>query len=214
MKIKVLILGVVLACTALDLSAQNTKDTTGEYVVVAHDYEMKTLFGGSHTNGFYISYDLGVGNPNKMHIVETGGRMVWIIDHGIGLGLFGTGLLSASDFIAKINTIDSRISVGGGYGGFMFEPIIRPMSSIHVTTPVMLGVGGAGISSSLVSPQNNGDGFLVLKPGVEIEFNVLRHFRMGLGLQYRYVYGLNLDGLDNDDLNGFNCNIVFKVGKF
>ena len=53
-----------------------------------------SIFGGNHTNGFYLSYDLGFGTIDNKQTVETGGRIAWIIDHSMAIGFFGNGFVS------------------------------------------------------------------------------------------------------------------------
>ena len=210
-------------CAGIMASAQEKKDTTNQYAVIEHgsNNEIKTLFGGNHNNGIYLSYDLGFGTIDKKQAVETGGRLAWIIDHSIALGFFGNGFVTASDFNKPINNVNTNVTLAGGYGGFLIEPIIFPKRPIHVSFPIELGVGGAGYQSSSYNHDtydymgnSNGDVFMVLRPGVEVEMNMLKFFRLGLGLQYRYVYGLNLDGFGKNDLNGVTASIAFKFGKF
>lgn len=223
MKTTTITLSAILLLIGISVSAQDTKDTTNQYVVVQHGSgpEIKTLFGGTHTNGFYLSYDLGFGNFDNYQTVETGGRLAWIIDHSVALGLYGNGFVSASDFDKMIDNKNTSITLAGGYGGFFVEPIILPKKPIHISIPLMVGVGGAtydtfGIDEDSFDHFGNGhaDAFMVLKAGAELELNMLRFFRIGLGASYRYVYGLNLEGFGKNDLNGITGTIALKFGKF
>jgi hypothetical protein len=223
MKTVKFIMSAICVCTSILAFAQDKKDSTNQYAVIEHgsNSDIKTLFGGNHTNGFYISYDLGFGTIDKKQTVETGGRIAWIIDHSIAIGFFGNGFVSASDFNKIIDNVNSNVTLAGGYGGFLIEPILFPKHPIHVSFPIELGVGGAGYQSSSYNPKtydymgnSNGDAFMVVKPGVELEMNMLKFFRLGLGMQYRYIYGLNLDGFNKNDLNGLSASIAFKFGKF
>ncbi|HNQ83983.1 MAG TPA: hypothetical protein PKM34_10095, partial [Bacteroidales bacterium] len=60
----------------------------------------------------------------------------------------------------------------------------------------------------------NWDSFFVVEPGVEIELNVIKFFRIGVGASYRITTNLSMDGLPKDMLNGFNAAVTFKFGKF
>jgi len=211
----------VCVLAGLITNAQEIKDTTNQYVVVEHDYEIKTLFGGNHTNGFYMSYDLGFANMDKSQTVETGGRLAWIVDHSVAIGFFGSGFVSANDFDKVINGNNTTLTLAGGYGGFLIEPIIGAKKPIHFSLPIMLGVGGAAYDSYSYNSNtwnyygnSNGDAFMMMKAGAEVEFNLLKFMRLGLGAQYRYIYGLNLDGFGKNDLNGISATISFKFGKF
>ena len=61
--------------------------------------------------------------------------------------------------------------------------------------------------------------FFVVEPGVEVELNMARFFRMGLGATYRYTNGVVLSYPDGTEvplraLDGLNFHVNFKFGKF
>jgi hypothetical protein len=70
------------------------------------------------------------------------------------------------------------------------------------------------------------DVFLVFEPGAEIEFNIVKFFRISLGASYRLTNGVLLQYkyYENNDLmitdipvkalDAFNFNINFKFGWF
>ncbi len=205
------------------MSQQKEQDTTNRYTIVEHSNndQIKTLFGGNHSNGFYISYDMGMSMVNDNEMFETGGRLAWIIDHSFALGLFGSGFVSTSDFDKLIDGKNTNLTLGGGYGGLLFEPIIAPKQPIHLSFPIMLGVGGAGYDSYNYNNttydywgSSRTDAFTVLRVGAEVELNLVRFIRMAVGVGYRHVYGFNIEGFKHDDLDGLSGNITFKFGKF
>jgi hypothetical protein len=51
-------------------------------------------------------------------------------------------------------------------------------------------------------------------PGIEIEFNVVKFMRIGLGGYYRYTSGLNLEKTGEHIMDGFSAGLSLKFGKF
>ena len=204
------------------------------------DEEMKTLFKKSSTdkitNGGYGSFSIGYTQLDSKDALQLGGRVAWIANHKFALGLAGYG------FVNDLNndyddTDPSNYFLAGGYGGVFFEPILMPNKPIHVSIPVMLGVGGISAVESndwkndhYDKPNNyyyDSDVFLVFQPGVDVEFNITKFFRIALGASYRLTNGINLKykyldenyneqiiTVDKNALNSFNFNIGFKFGWF
>ena len=54
----------------------------------------------------------------------------------------------------------------------------------------------------------------VLEPGVNLILNVNKKFRIGAGVNYRYVNGVDYENLSNSDLSGVTVQIVLKFGDF
>ena len=54
----------------------------------------------------------------------------------------------------------------------------------------------------------------MLEPAATMELNVIRNVRAGLGISYRWVRGVDTDGLTNGDLSGVTGSMVLKFGKF
>jgi hypothetical protein len=89
--------------------------------------------------------------------------------------------------------------------------------------PVLIGAGGAAYVNKGWYDNNNqnwnyntidSSPFFVLEPGIEIEFNVVKFMRIGLGGYYRYTSGLNLEKTDEHIMDGFSAGLSLKFGKF
>ena len=112
-----------------------------------------------------------------------------------------------------------------------------PNKPVHVSFPVILGVGGISAveSNSWESSHYDknttyyydSDAFLVLEPGVDVEFNITKFFRLALGASYRLTSDINLRykyldnnydehiiQVDRNALNSFTFDIGFKFGWF
>lgn len=201
--------------------------------------EMKTLFtksssGNKISHGGYGSFSVGYSQVDKKDALQIGGRAAWIANHRFALGLAGYGFFNS---IQKNYDEDpANYFLTGGYGGIFFEPIFMPNKPVHISVPIILGVGGvsAAQSKEWTSSYHNDrvnyydtDAYLVFEPGIDIEFNIVKFFRVALGASYRLTNGVNLkyEYLDDDfntktiiidknALNSFTFNVGFKFGWF
>jgi hypothetical protein len=182
------------------------------------DDEFGTLFGADMEIGGYGGFGVNYTEIEGLSGISFHGRGAIIISHGIALGISGTGFLT--DYFYD-NFEDSDANLAGGYGGMFFEPIIFPKFPVHVSVPVMFGVGGVAYSYRYdnndyewESQVEDTEVFLVLEPGVELEVNLTRFFRMAFGGYYRITSNLDLHNTSSDALNGFSAGVTFKFGKF
>ncbi len=203
--------------------------------------EMKTLFSNSSgskiSHGGYGSFSIGYSQIDGKDAIQLGGRAAWIANHKFAIGLAGYGFFNSVQKSYSDIEDPSNYFITGGYGGLFFEPILMPNKPVHVSFPIILGVGGVTAvqsqnwSSSSSYNKNvdyyDADAFLVLEPGVDIEFNIVKFFRVALGASYRFTNGVDLryKYLDNDyneqiirvdknALDSFTFNIGFKFGWF
>jgi uncharacterized membrane-anchored protein len=56
--------------------------------------------------------------------------------------------------------------------------------------------------------------FFVIEPGIEVEVNVTKNFRLGAGVTYRYISGTQLENLADEELSGTTGMISFRFGRF
>ena len=54
----------------------------------------------------------------------------------------------------------------------------------------------------------------VREPGIELELNVIRLVRLGIGASYRYTSDLDMPATPKDALHGINAGVSIKVGCF
>lgn len=192
--------------------------------------EIITLLGNSGDIGGYGAFSMRYFQLDNRDGVMFGGRGGVIVGHGISFGITGTGFLTQSIYDP---VIAEDAMVVGGYGGIYIEPILLPRFPVHVALPVILGAGGIGYKINHYDNNNwehwednytNGRGFLLVEPGIEAEFNVMRHFRFALGASYKFTTNLelryNTGGNYNtrivppDALNGLTVGVTFKFGVF
>ncbi len=129
-----------------------------------------------------------------------------------GIGAAGYGTIDNSFAPTAINSA-KLLSLRSGYGGLLLEYTPKPNAAVHVSFPLLIGGGMANVDS--VSNENNrngfrkygrnegkgndndgmngqrnnnnGVGFVVIQPGINIEANVFRYARVFVGASYRIV---------------------------
>jgi hypothetical protein len=153
------------------------------------------------------------------------------VDHWLSVGLAGYGIINSGNLeydemvYDDINKTWQSANLYGGYGGLLVEFTVIPRSVVHVSFPVLIGGGGLTYMyrpeyvnqydwSGLQSV--DWDAFFVVQPGVKVEFNIVKFFRIGVGVSYRYTPDLDLqqDKTTNLIINQFNANLSLKFGKF
>lgn len=226
------------------IKAQESKgvktDDSGMVIIDHKNDDFQTILGSGGTHGGYISFDLQAGQTSdNQNVLELGGRLGWIMNHGFTFGLAGYGLSGSlnqkvivQNPISSIplSGIEEVYNIGGGYGGIFIEPILLPKQPVHVSFPIFFGVGGMGYYKAIDFnnqdyvynyPTLESDVVTVFKPGVDLEFNITRFFRLALSANYRLVNNLELTidevndvKIDPNYLNGFNYGFSLKFGWF
>lgn len=187
--------------------------------------EMRTLFGNNDkiSHGGYGALLINYSQFDDRDVVLVGARGGWIINHGITLGIGGYGFANQVSFDNLTINGENNLFLSGGYGGLLIEPIIFPMRPVHISIPILIGGGGAAyVNESYYDNQHedwnyytvDASPFFVLEPGIEIEFNVVKFMRIGLGGYYRYTSGLNLQKTGEHIMDGFSGGLSLKFGKF
>lgn len=195
------------------------------------DEPMRTLFGSDHE----LDHG-GWGAPTAAftRIMDTdamlvGARGGWIIDHRLTLGIAGYGLVTDVNspgydaYLAAAERPIRRSSIfRTGYGGLLIEPVVAYRSPVHLSFPLIIGAGGCGYEVYAPLPPNfdpftyhdDVQAFFVVEPGVELEFNLIKLVRLGLGASYRYTTDIDLPGTPADAMRGFNVGATVKIGTF
>lgn len=199
-------------------------------VSAQEESEFKTIFGNVNSSGGYGAPELKFSNVNQKNSLLMGGKGGWIIGHRFVLGGGGYGLVTNNTFPYTENvggmdsTRDYRVDMG--YGGLMLEYIVMPQSAVHLTVPVLIGAGGASLAYRIsdeptFQPDDwtnwqytESSAFFFIEPGVGLELNMTRFFRLDLGVSYRYIAGTSLERLTDSDLSDFSLNLALKFGKF
>jgi hypothetical protein len=183
------------------------------------DDEFKTVFGGKKVGG-YGGIGLGYTTIDSKPALVFDARGGVILGHSFCIGVGGAGFINTYEYDPALN---KDVSLVGGYGGVFVEPILFPKSRVHLSFPVLVGIGGAAYTSWVQDqnedyPQDSNveetSVFLVLEPAAELEFNFTKFFRLAAFLSYRFASDLDLTSVGPEPLNEFSAGLRFKFGKF
>lgn len=183
--------------------------------------DIQTLTGSGRNVGFYFGFSTGYSQVDGYDAFSAGTTIAMIANHGLAIGFSGKGFFTEPyEFAPNSNT---SFSYAGGYGGFLIEPIIFPKYPVHASFPILLG--GGGISRNRMTDFDypydytefyveDVEAFMIVEPGIEIEFNVARWMRLAMGASYRFTTSLEPSEFDKNPLNGFTGGLSFKFGMF
>ena len=187
--------------------------------------EVRTLFSKNQSIGGYGAFTMSYSRIGGYDALVTGGRGAFIFDHVLAIGLGGYGFVNNLDYDHYNN--NRNLSLAGGYGGLLIEPIIAGKSPVHLSFPVLIGGGGVTLVDMYYGDYwgnpypgyNYTYPFFVIEPAVELEFNLARFFRLAAAVSYRYTSLIDTQigetsSFSVDALRGFNFGLTFKFGKF
>jgi len=199
--------------------------------------EFKTIVGKGIESGGWGAPEFKVSQVNNKTSLLLGGKGGWVINHKFVIGAAGYGMTSNNtfDYTEDLEDLDGNLVLDStrtldlsmGYGGVFFEYVMSPKKLFHLTFPLLIGAGRSRIKTktffdaNVVDPEDwtqydyvESTGFFVLEPGVNIELNMTKVFRLDLGVSYRYISCTDLQRLSNNDLSDFSFNLGLKFGKF
>lgn len=203
---------VLLFCPAVNAQEQ-------AFVSQPED-EFKTIFGGRNLGGYGatgIGYTIIDGRPG----VSFDGRAGALLNHSFAIGVGGAGFISSDE---EIEALNQRIFLSGGYGGVFAEFIVLPKFPVHLSFPVLGGLG-AMTAASLTARQSDGTQhnniertlvFMIVEPAVELEFSLTHSIRLAGYFSYRFTTDVFMeDGIATSDaLTNYSAGLRIKFGKF
>ena len=218
---KLFTLFMMLAMALPAVVAQEAENVTPREQQRRNPGEVQTLINPHSGSGGYGAFTIGYTTINQRDAILLGGRGEWVIGHAFGLGLGGYGFVNDPVY----NPVDQlNYSLAGGYGGLVMEPIIMGWFPVHVSFPVLIGAGGVANTSYNTNwndPYNYWDGYLeeasaffVAEVSAEVEFNLVRFFRLAIFGSYRYTSDIIMENTPTDALRGWSAGMTFKFGSF
>lgn len=199
-----------------ELSQQiNANKPITDTTETSSQWKQKTIFNPKEAErGGYGALSLKYGTIENSNTTYVGGRGGWIINHKLALGFGGYGLFGESQELIA----DLEYNYTGAYGGFIVEPIFFSNKVIHLSMPIMLGGGWVG---RLQKVDSNYEVmyfdlvFLVVEPGLEIDFNLTENFRIAVGAYYTIANDIDSTSEISDDImNNLSIGLQFKWGVF
>lgn len=181
--------------------------------------ETKTVLGKNTKARGFGSLDLKVSKFKNDHALLVGAHGGVLLDNRFILGLGGYGLTTNVDFEGT-DPIGKQY-LYGGYGGLVLGAVIAPREMVHIYIPVLIGAGGMEVTDQNYfqgrfdsNHFTESSAFFVVEPGIEVEINMTKFFKIGIGGSYRWIRESNLVNITDDDLSNFSGQISFKFGSF
>lgn len=178
--------------------------------------EEQTLFGNS-TEGIGVwGIDLKSSQVIGQSGLWFGGYSGRIMNDGeLTIGSEGYILLTPFDAPATAPPLPGDSRVGMFYCGLTCEYNLSPDKLIHLSGNILGGllyVKYFGDNYSFT--EGLGALGFVVEPGMNVMMNVNDSLKAGVGVSYRWVTGLNIQGLTDEDLKGVSINLIFKFVEF
>lgn len=225
---------IISLAISLSASAQGQKSVSDSS---SANFRMNTLFGCRHDNhkvsvGYFLELNAGYTRFSDKNVFLPGLSMGIILDHHWTIGMTGSilgnpyGLYFNNVYFDSLSKENKGAHLVGGYGGLLLEYTLFPKSTVHVSFPLMIGLGYMGWYNSdydggtVSFPFNQnyhivaGDSFFVVEPGVKLELNLAKILRMGIGISYRYTPDFDLKSVSPDLINQFTARLSLRLGKF
>jgi hypothetical protein len=205
------------------LQSQIDKEVDSEMRTQRNPGEMKTLFGGQYHTGGYFAINFKGHNYFGEDVLILGTKWTGVLNRSLGIGFEVDAMLPS----VKVDDIELvNLPEGGsmrpviGYGGLLIEPIILSNQPVHITFPVLFGAGWVGYFRDWNDKLQEGEKellddavFFVFEPGVNVELNLTRSTRLGLGVSYRTTDNFDLENTSQKAFNGINLNMMLKFGR-
>jgi hypothetical protein len=192
------------------LLAQDPQDDPDDQFV-ENEEDHERLISGKYKSGGYGAPVFKISEIKDNFAFFIGARGGWIINHKIVVG---------GGVYALMNRIDADVQnglrVNMGYGGVMAEYIMKPSNLLHLNFSLLIGGGGFGYGKNNddVTDHIDTDSFFVAEPEIDVMLNIVKSFKIGIGLSVRIVNGTEMQGIKDSDLTRVAGNIIFQIGKF
>ena len=196
-----------------------------QVTIAQSENEFKTLIKDGQLGGFAsfgAAYSL-IDDRSSIIFNARGGIMV---KHIFSIGFAGATFMNDYQQISPGSSLES--SLVGGYGGAYTEMFLLQHFPIHISIPVIAGLGAVSYSEW---DRSTSDGFtqtgiledettfFIVEPGAELNFRMARWLKVALFTNYRFTTPLSERfadeySVDRDGIEGYSFGINLKVGKF
>lgn len=189
----------------------------------------QTLIGEEAGIGGFGGPSMAVTQMMGRTALLLGGSGGVVLDHAFSIGICGYGL--ASSIHGQGSTADTRRNIDLGLGGLQGAWSPGADQLVHPTFRLMVGLGGVDYRGNIaydtmarkgaqqgvdvvIDIDPSFDVFFVAQPGVGVELNVLPFMRIEGALDYRFVSGVELEGIGDAGLSETSASLTFKFGSF
>ena len=173
-------------------------------------------------SALFLGPELKVSRLIEGYQLYTGIKGAILFNDKIAIGLTGGGFVTEEVFVG-LNDMgeETYLNTIMGYGGFYVDYIIHTESPVLISFPMLIGAAGVALFSkqavgNLVADEEMVEGgvFFIYEPAVNMEVNITRFLRMGLGIGYRFAVRGDMDRVSAQDLSDITLNWNIKFGSF
>jgi hypothetical protein len=179
--------------------------------VVPREPRVETIVQGRPRIGLFVAPVIKYSYLDRRFALLLGGKGAITFCDLFALGGGGYGLVNEISVPNNQSPYVEYLSFG--YGGVIFEFLIASRKVVHLSMHTLVG-GGSLCYHDYYWRTSGDDAFFVLEPGMDLEINVSRCFRFGLGGTYRFVNGVSMPEFTDQDMSGFSAALTFKIGRF
>lgn len=184
--------------------------------------EIKSLLNKENVLNAFGGADIKVTDIMKERAMIVGGYGGLLINHNYMFGVAGYGIATNPEFDGFLpDGTEKKLNIHGGYAGLLIGVTILSRELIHLSIPIVLGVGQVQISDEDFFQNSistdftiESSTFFVGEPAAELEFNITRTFRIAAGASYRLVEASELNNLSDEDLTNWTAMVSFRFGRF
>lgn len=175
--------------------------------------DIQTLFKKpSKVRGYFGSIS-NITTLNGENAYMSGMQAAGIFNDHIIFGFYRLNLENSS--FTNDNFINPDYELEFDHRGFILGYIFMPKRIIHFNTNLQLGQGDLDIYNDAVGHWTYDDFVFVVSPSVEVEFNVVKFLRIGIGANYRFAFDVDeIENYKNEDFSDFGAFVSFKFGWF
>jgi hypothetical protein len=193
-----------------------------QYMDTTDPREIKSLLNKNNELNGFGGVDLKVTEIKNNRTIMMGGYGGVLVNHNYQLGVAAYGLITSPEFNGRLlDTTPKDLNLYGGYAGLMIGGIILSKELVHLNFPIILGAGHLQVSDQNFFAGNvdsdftiEQSAFFVVEPAAQLEFNLTRSLRLAFGVSYRWVEGLDLTNVTDDELIEWNGMVTLKFGRF
>jgi hypothetical protein len=195
--------------------------------------EPRTLFGEADITGGFIGVAPKFTNVlgDYALLTNVSGGIILNDRWNIGATFAVSGTVIKNPLYEELLRTRSTAVLDGlefryGYAGLLVEPVLQPRSVVHLKLPVAIGFGWASYSyptgngnssdnGTQRRTRTDGQSFVVIEPGAELEVSIVKAFRLGVGGSYIYTTDLELPATPKDALRNVTarCSLTFVFGS-
>lgn len=165
--------------------------------------------------GGFVSADMRFGDMADDFAVFMGGTLALLLKHRVYLGVRGAGLVTEETPRGSTQAVNDP-TIHMGYGGVVVGYVIPLPSLVQFTAETLIAAGGVDLDddADIEGDEEDWEAVFVFEPVLGAELKLAPIVRLGFGVGYRFVGGVDTPGLQDRDLRGAVGTATLRLGWF